>query len=386
MVSLRLRQMSGVAHRKANSLSGFTNGKPLRSRNCVTPKIFFLGLVLVLCLTVALPLLAQANATAVVQNHVNVRTGPGTSFLDIGGLDPGVTVTLDGRNADSSWVLLHTADNSVSGWVAAAYIAPGDGFDLASLPVDEAVMAENAAVDHLRTAPVVPGMTGTARAIYQRGLALGNNPNRFSKVGDCQNVSDFFLGAFDHGNYTLGDHSHLQTTIDHFGGSWARRSMSVASGFNIYAIHDPMWSSAPCQSAETPLECEYRLWQPSFVIISLETIDGITVEGYESALRQTLDFWIEHGVVPIIATKADNIEGDWSYNVAIMRVAREYDVPLWNFMMAAQPLPNFGLTDGFHLTYANNNFGDAAAMQNAWPWRNLTALQTLDAMRRGSGQ
>jgi hypothetical protein len=51
--------------------------------------------------------------------------------------------------------------------------------------------------------------------------------------------------------------------------------------------------------------------------------------------------------------------------------------------MAAQPLPGFGLTDGFHLSYAQCNFDNPASMQNAWPWRNLTALQSLDSVWRG---
>jgi hypothetical protein len=120
------------------------------------------------------------------------------------------------------------------------------------------------------------------------------------------------------------------------------------------------------------------------VIISLETWHG-TLADYTDDLRQVVDFWIARDVVPILATKADNREGDWSINIAIAALAREYDLPLWNFLMASQPLPGFGLTDGFHLSYARSNFGDPAAMQNGWPWRNLTALQSLDAVWRGVG-
>jgi hypothetical protein len=86
-----------------------------------------------------------------------------------------------------------------------------------------------------------------------------------------------------------------------------------------------------------------------------------------------------------VATKADNREGDWSFNATIARVAWEYDAPLWNFLMAAQPLPDYGLTDGFHLTFAANDFSSADNMQSAWPWRNLTALQTLHSLRLAVG-
>jgi len=66
---------------------------------------------------------------------------------------------------------------------------------------------------------------------------------------------------------------------------------------------------------------------------------------------------------------------------AIVRVAADYDVPLWNFWLAVQPLPGHGLTeDAFHLSYARNFFDDPVRMQSAWPVRNLTALQSLEAV------
>jgi hypothetical protein len=89
------------------------------------------------------------------------------------------------------------------------------------------------------------------------------------------------------------------------------------------------------------------------------------------------------GAVPIIATKADNLEGDNAINATIAQIANDYDLPLWNFWAAVQPLPNHGLSsDRFHLTFARNYFDDPVRMKSAWPWRNLTALQTLDVVHR----
>ncbi|HEY5730595.1 MAG TPA: hypothetical protein VIS72_11120 [Anaerolineales bacterium] len=34
------------------------------------------------------------------------------------------------------------------------------------------------------------------------------------------------------------------------------------------------------------------------------------------------------------------------------------------------------------MTFARNFFDDPARMERAWLWRNLTALQALDAVRR----
>jgi hypothetical protein len=96
-----------------------------------------------------------------------------------------------------------------------------------------------------------------------------------------------------------------------------------------------------------------------------------------------VEYVLSQEVVPILATKADNVEGDNSINAAITRVAYEYEVPLWNFWSAAYPLPDHGLSpDGFHLTFARDYFDDPVRMQSAWPWRNLTALQAIDAVWR----
>jgi hypothetical protein len=87
---------------------------------------------------------------------------------------------------------------------------------------------------------------------------------------------------------------------------------------------------------------------------------------------------ISQNVVPILATKADNLEGDNSINQMVARIAYEYDIPLWNFWAAAHPLPDHGLTeDGFHLTNGPSQLtGDG--LKVAWNVRNLTALQALD--------
>jgi hypothetical protein len=232
--------------------------------------------------------------------------------------------------------------------------------------------------------PVVPDLTDTAIEIYRRGLANGNDPRRFSKVGDCQNVPSMFLSIFDHeGYFSLGEYDYLQPTIDYFDGSFSRESQAVRRGFNAASIVSPFWADPEmCESGETPLECEFRLYRPSIAIISLETWWDSAPENYEKYVRQIIEDTIAHDVVPILSTKADNLEGDYQINYILASLAVEYDIPLWNFWAAVQPLPNHGLMDdGFHLTWATNYFDDERKMRNAWPWRNLTALQVLDAVR-----
>ena len=237
--------------------------------------------------------------------------------------------------------------------------------------------------------PVVPtGVSERMREAYARGLEAGNDPTHFSVIGDCQNVSSYFLSVFDHpGEFSLGEeYAYLEPTIDYYQGSFSRTSLAVKGGFNVAAVLSPLRANPKsCNKNESPLDCELRVWKPSVVFVSMETWwSEKPAEEYNKYMRRVIDRILETGAVPIIATKADNLEGDHSINATIAQIAYEYDLPLWNFWAAVQPLPNHGLWgDGFHLTFARNFFDDSERMKSAWPWRNLTALQTLDVVRRG---
>ena len=98
------------------------------------------------------------------------------------------------------------------------------------------------------------------------------------------------------------------------------------------------------------------------------------------ALILALSLAIAQGVLPVLASKADNLEGDGQINETIYRLALEYEVPFWNFWAAVQDLPDQGqqVDDPGHLTWAPPNFDDEDDMQAGWPHRNLTALQILN--------
>ena len=237
--------------------------------------------------------------------------------------------------------------------------------------------------------PAVPtGVSDAMRDVYQLGLEQGTDATHFSVIGDCQNVSSYFLSVFEKPDeYSLGDeYAYLQSTIDYYQGSYSRVSVAVKGGFNAAAVISPLRADKEvCNPNESPLDCELRIWRPSVVIVSMETWWSQKPEQeYEKYMRKVLDRIIETGAVPIIATKADNLEGDNAINATVAKLAYEYDIPLWNFWAAVQPLPNHGLSDdGFHLTFGRNFFDDPVRMNNdAWPWRNLTALQTLDTVRK----
>ncbi len=240
--------------------------------------------------------------------------------------------------------------------------------------------------------PVVPeGVSERTIAIYRQGLAMGNRPNAFSKIGDCETHTTWFLYDFDQGSnaYNLGPYGELQSVIDYFDGSYERLSVATKWGFNSASIMTTLWADPEkCVFGDTPISCELRLQKPSFAIVALGTNDSSNPERFEENYRKVVEACIENGVVPILATKADNLEGDGEINATIVKVAQEYDVPLWNFWAALQDLPKQGLQDdGAHLTFYPNDFSDPRALEEAsWPRRNLTALQVLEVVRLGVNQ
>ncbi len=291
---------------------------------------------------------------------------------------------------------LSTPFTATAGVTASATVAAGPSQAAASMPAAATPappVATPQPVESLaplaewQSLPILPTVSDRARAIYQSGLSQGNHEHAFSKIGDCESQAIWYLTDFDHGPgaYSLGPYAYLQTVIDYYPGSFERVSAAAKSSFNAASLMNPLWADhSACQPDESPLACEVRIWQPSLALVMLGTNDSPRPANFEGNLRKVLDYLVGRGVLPVLATKADNLEGDGSINATIARLAAEYDIPMWNYWKAMQPLPDHGLLpDGAHLTNGPNRFDDPKAMQSGWAVRNLTALQALDAVWRG---
>lgn len=255
---------------------------------------------------------------------------------------------------------------------------------LTSLPV-AAASTSFMCDENWESLPVVPNVSDAARDLYQQGLTKGNNSRAFSKIGDGEISTDWFLTAFDRGEgyYELGDYQHLRAIIQIFHRSFERRSATAQRGFNTNRILDAANNNpALCNEGESLLDCELRIHNPSIAILSLGTNQVHRPAEFEAGMRQIIDRLVSRKVLPILSTKGDNLEGDHRINRTIACLAQQYEIPIWNFWAAIQPLPNHGLqSDLEHLTYSGiNDFDDPSALQSAWTVRNLTALQVLDAV------
>jgi hypothetical protein len=192
--------------------------------------------------------------------------------------------------------------------------------------------------------PVLPEeIDPSLQKVYERGLTLGNDPQAFSLFGDCQARPAEFFGAFETDPELVASLSpELQELIDHFEGSFNRESPTAQDATTPGSLLWIQWHRGEygCTFAETPVECELRIHRPSFVIMQIGT-------HYESRnteyLRRVILQLMDAGVVPILATKADNRENDERINRDMALLAAEYDLPLWNFWAALSDLPDRGL-------------------------------------------
>ncbi len=224
--------------------------------------------------------------------------------------------------------------------------------------------------------PVVPEISDNAADIYRYGVEKrGTNPKYLSRVGDCHSEADVFMGIYDTGAYELSDTDRpLQAAINYFQGSFYRISYSVHAGISASSVLTSIWSDpSVCNLYENALDCEIRVNNPSIMFVNLGSNwnQGVGMDVYYGYLTDIVERMISRGILPILSSKADNAEGDWGINETTARVAREYDIPFYNFWAVAQTLPNGGIDptrDGIHLA------------PQAWDVRSLYALRTLYAV------
>jgi hypothetical protein len=258
------------------------------------------------------------------------------------------------------------------------------------LPMPEPTSSPTLSPEDWESLPVIPVVGGRVNEIYQRGIELGNNPRAFSKIGDCGSTPAWFLGDFDRGSssYSLGGNQYLEPVIQEFQGSYERTSLAAKSGFNASSIFTPLWANREfCQPDETPLACEYRVQRPILAFIMLGSNDVWHLDTFEPQMRNIIEFSIQNGVIPVLSTKADNLEKNHFINQTIARLGIEYQIPVINYWQAVQGLPDKGLQeDGVHITWGPNRFDDPQVMKAGWPVRNLVTLQTLDAIWRAVTQ
>ena len=225
---------------------------------------------------------------------------------------------------------------------------------------------------------VIPQVDPSIRALYEYGQTLGNDPYSFSIFGDCQSRPDEFFGVFDTDPTSLENLlPELREAAANFRGSFNRESSTAQDGTTPGALLWTQWHRGDygCTFDETPVACELRTHRPSFVIIQVGThFESRNTEYLRKIITQLMDA----GVVPILATKADNREKDERINRDMALLASEYDLPLWNFWAALTDLPDRGL-------YTRDDRplqGDIYLIDEAIIRHRMTGLESLNVVWR----
>lgn len=250
-----------------------------------------------------------------------------------------------------------------------------------------------AALD-LTAYPLVPTISEYARQVYLDGLEQGNNTHAFAKVGDCMTHNPYFLIPIGKENYELGEYTSLQPTIEHFmahdPNPFARESQAAAGGFNSASILDSLWANPKhCEAGESPLECEFRVMQPSIALIMFGTNDVyyLPEDQFDYFMRSIVVETLNNATLPVLSTfpiRPEFPEKSVLYNQIVAQIATDYDVPLINLWLALEPLPNQGV-DPVDTTYMTTPETSGAVchfigpnLEAGFTMRNLLTLRTLD--------
>ena len=355
----------------------------------------------------------EGDAVVTGELGVNLRQGPSTRYEPpITLLPPQTPLYLQAMTTDGAWYQVTTKEGQ-SGWVFGELITlhapmpdlPRIFVPTPTIPPTTVIIAPPPAA----TIPVannpnpIPSSSGiiihsTARilSIYQTGLAKGNNPRMFAKVGDSITASQPFMVGFGTGEYTLGSYGYLQDTLNYFSASaYTRDSIAAASGFNAAAIFDPIWApDGLCLPTESPLACEYRLIKPSVAVIMFGSVDVQLYDAntFQNYLTQVVNYTVGQGIIPVLTTFPNGgsyypTESD-TFNTVIRSIAASQQIPLIDLRPQALALPNRGVgPDNFHLSHRGDTWIILTGEQNQYglTLRNLMTLQMLDILRRTLG-
>ncbi len=364
------------------------------------------ALILVgLLLSITAVSFAQGDVTGVTLVSLNMRDRPSASGHVITKLNAQTPIVVEGRDSNESWLLVHTQDGQWRGWMAIQYIRLDQAVSIRGLPDMTDVDLSAPAPGQPAEPPQIPfertdypalwlddTTMQNARNIYARGQQMGDNPNSLIKVGESNMAGTVFLCPFNYGNYDLGPYTDLQGVIDRFNAthSLCRYDYTARSGFSAASVLDPQWAvEQECQSGETPLQCGYRIYKPSYALIYLGIGDMgfYTEQQYHDNMVQIIQFLSDHGVVPILSTfpMADSFNDGkpQTFNAVIRQIAGDMHVPLIDVRAVLSSYPNRGMgSDGYHFLVRDTNVTNFTGDEQTYgrTERELLTLQMLEAL------
>lgn len=334
---------------------------------------------------------AQAPAFLATWQNAYFRSAPSVNAPRVAPLVQGARFDVVARSEDSQWVAL--AAPGFQAWLPAGFGEVAG--DLRAVPsVKPALPAYG---KNANTAPL-PGwivVPPRAKALLRQAAQAGRDPRMFTIAGDSNSTWQRGIGRIAAGIYDFGPREHLRGVVARFDPSFARVSKAVGGGYRAADMADLELAAATgCLPGEGVFACELRESNASVVFIQLGTGDKFTWREFEANLRAMIDLALVQSAVPVLVTKADDMEsiqGGASFNFindTLRALAAEYQLPLVDFHAASRdlatapnpelpkrPFTQFGLHDEwgyyFHLT------------DEGFALKVLGQLHMLDALTRG---
>lgn len=265
-----------------------------------------------------------------------------------------------GRNANGEWLMIPYGASVA--WIHTSMVTVRG--DHQSLPLSEDVVSRAVLMPAIPKG--LPLITYRARQIYLSGARTGKDLKTFTVIGDCNSEPPVYLGRFAATGLNPYGYTTLKSTALYFSKSFTRTSVATQGSFNASMAFDSTWADARvCLPGEGPLACELRVSKASVLFVALGTGDQHTWREFETHFRAIVDYTVKAGVLPVLMTKADELESQEGgapkgyINDVIRKVGKEYGVPVADFWLATRNLPNNGLaeernnalqaTNSFHL-------------------------------------
>ena len=285
------------------------------------------------------------------------------------------TYAILARTTNNVWLKLDAPAGQ--GWLLAQYGAASG--DLSTLPAEKP-NNQKLITNNQPLSTFITPITSKAKKLYQ-AKAPNKNPSAFTVIGDCNSVPEAYQGRVAMGLFDVSKFPAFAPAVERFTTSFMRNSQAAFRGFNSASMFDPVWANPNfCQAGEGVLPCELRRSQASIAFVSLGTGDQFTWKDFEKNYRGILDYLIKQNVLPVLVTKADDLElqqGGASagyINNVVRKLGNEYGLPVIDFYAATRSLPKFGMRDE-----GNENFHMSAEGSDT---RILLTLQVLDAVMR----
>jgi len=258
--------------------------------------------------------------------------------------------------------------------------------------------------------PVIDkAMRAQLRSIYRIGIAAGNRPEVFAKVGDSITHGKYYLWDIGCKVEILARYQNLAPTIDFFrdtqfpqeyttswcgiANSFSRDTLAAANGWTaaepLTRFPNPI-SACPYPD-NNPLRCEFRLIRPSIALVMFGTndVEENDPKKFRKNLTAVLQEVLIAGVVPILSTIPPRLDDPAigrrvaPYNLIIRDIAETLQVPLWNYwaVLTGPGMINQGMDRlGIHPSVYNGTDSTvftSEALRYGFNQRNLMTVEIL---------